>query len=118
MKKNKEIINHCPNFHKIINFDYFEGDFISEKLIEIYKDFIFEIDLNNKKEIDMIKQIDFVINKYIEDYYFRKEMQRSMQNIRVKNSGNLLKDIVEEVINCFDSYEYGYTRNIYFARWI
>ena len=32
----------------------------------------------------MIKQMDFVVNKYIEDYYFRKEMQRHMTNIRVK----------------------------------
>lgn len=118
MKKNKLIINHCPNFYKIINFDFFEDDYISEKLVQIYKDFIFGIDLNNKEDIEMVKQIDFVINKYIEDYYFRKEMQRSMIDIRVKKSSNIVRDIAQGIINCFDSYESGYTRNIYFARWI
>ena len=118
MKKNKKILNYCPNFYKIINFDFFEEDYISEKLINIYKDFIFDIDLNKTEDIEMIKQMDLVINKYIEDYYFRKEMQRSMINIRVQKSDNILRDIAKCIINCFDSYESGYTRNIYFARWI
>ena len=118
MKKNKTVLNHCPNFYKIIDFEFFEDDTISEKLVQIYKDFIFDIDLDNKEDIYVIEQIDFVINKYIEDYYFRKEMQRSMLDIKVKQSTNLTRDIVEGVINCFESYESGYTRNIYFARWI
>ncbi|MDD4706248.1 MAG: hypothetical protein PHS24_03450 [Bacilli bacterium] len=118
MKKNKIIINYCPNFYKIINFDFFEGDYISKKLIEIYKDFIFDIDLDNEDDIYMVKQMDLVVNKYIEDYYFRKEMQRNMLNIRVKKSSRLVRDIAQSIINCFDSYENGYTRNIYFARWI
>ncbi|MDD2238564.1 MAG: hypothetical protein PHH51_01595 [Bacilli bacterium] len=118
MKKNKLIINYCPNFYKIINFDFFEDDYISKKLVAIYKDFIFDIDLYNEDDIYMIKQMDLVVNKYIEDYYFRKEMQRSMLNIRVKKSSQLVRDIAQSIINCFDSYENGYTRNIYFARWI
>ena len=118
MKKNKTIINNCPNFYKISNFDFFEGDYISEKLIEFYKEFIFRIDINEEEDIKLIKQLDFVVNKYIEDYYFRKEMQRGMIDIRVKKSQDLLRDIVEAIINCFDNYENNYTRNIYFARWI
>ena len=118
MKKNKQILKHCPNFYKIINFEFHEEDFISQKLVQIYKDFIFEIDLDNKVDIKTIEQIDFVINKYIEDYYFRKEMQKSMASIRVKKSSNIIRSVVEGVINCFDSYEISYTRTIYFARWI
>ena len=119
MKNNKTILKHCPNFYKIINFEFFEEDFISQKLISIYKDFIFEIDINNKADVKMTEQLDFVINKYIEDYYFRKEMQIGMKNIRVrKNSENITKNIVESVIECFDTYELSYTRTIYFARWI
>ncbi|MDD2505198.1 MAG: hypothetical protein PHF21_02860 [Bacilli bacterium] len=118
MKKNKMILKHCPNFYNIINFDYFEDDYISEKLVQIYKDFIFNIDLNNQEDIEMIKQIDLVINKYMVDYYFRKEMQRSMLNIRVQKSDNIIRDIAKSIIECFESYESGYTRNIYFARWI
>lgn len=118
MQKNKVILSHCPNFYKIINFEFFEDDYISQKLIQIYKDFIFDIDVSNKKDLKIIEQLDFVINKYMEDYYFRKEMQNGMANIRVKKSDDMLRNIAVGVIECFDSYELSYTRTIYFARWI
>ena len=41
MKKNKIILKHCPNFYKIINFEFLEEDSISAKLIGIYENFIF-----------------------------------------------------------------------------
>ena len=118
MQKNKVILTHCPNFHKIINFDFFEGDYISQKLVQIYQDFIFEIKLEDEHDLKLIEQIDFVINKYIEDYYFRKEMQKSMTKLRIKKSANIARSIIQGVVDCFDSYEMSYTRTIYFARWI
>mgnify|MGYP003308419335 CR=1 FL=1 len=42
MKKNKIILKHCPNFYKIINFEFADDDRITSKLIEIYKDYIDE----------------------------------------------------------------------------
>lgn len=118
MKKNKIVLKHCPNFYKIINFEFLEDDNISAKLIDIYENFIFDIDVDSSSDVKLVEKLDFVINKYIEDYSFRKEMQRRLLNIRVKQSDNLLKMIVDGIITAYDSYETGYTRNIYFARWI
>lgn len=118
MKKNKMVLKHCPNFYKIINFEFLEDDNISAKLIDIYENFIFDIDIESTSDLKMVEKLDFVINKYIDDYSFRKEMQRSLLNIRVKQSDNIIKMIVDGIINAYDSYENGYTRNIYFARWI
>lgn len=119
MRKNKIILQHCPNFYKIINFEFSEDDSITLKLIEVYRNFIFNIDINNPEEIKLVEKIDFVINKYIEDYFFRKDMQSRLLNIRIKKSAsNILEQLVASIIDAFDSYESGYTRNIYFARWI
>ena len=119
MKKNKVILKHCPNFYKIINFELTDDDNISLKLIEIYKNYIFNIDINNEEELTMASKIDYVINKYIEDYFFRKDMKNRLLNIKVrKDSNNFIKTIVEGIIDAFENYETGYTRNIYFARWI
>ena len=38
MNKNKQILKYCPNFYKIINFDFFEDDHFTEKLIAIYEE--------------------------------------------------------------------------------
>ena len=37
----KKILDHCPNYDKIISFEYSEGDTLSFKLVEWYKELIF-----------------------------------------------------------------------------
>ena len=118
MKKNKIILKHCPNFYKIINFDYLEDDNITLKLIKIYKNYIFNIDINDSEDIERIEKLDYVLNKYLEDYYFRKEMNSKLLSFKVNKESNIMKTIVQGIIDAFESYEMGYTRNIYFARWI
>ena len=118
MKKNKMILNHCPNFYKISDFGFLEDDSISQRLIQVYKNFVFSVNAENREDLKMVAQLDFVINKYIEDYYFRKEMQKGMEEIKVKQTGDVIRSVVEGVLSCFDRYEVSYTRTIYFARWI
>ena len=119
MKKNKVILKHCPYFYKIINFELVDGDRITANLIEIYKSYIFNININDNEEIERVEKLDFVLNKYLEDYFFRKDMKNRLLDIRVKKgSSNIIKTIVDNIIIAFESYEMGYTRNIYFARWI
>lgn len=118
MNKNKVILKHCPNFYKIINFEFDENDKISEKLISVYKDFIFTINPDNLGYLKIIEKIDYILNKYIDDYYFRKEIKRDLLDLRVKSTDNLDHSIMQKIISIFDDYENSYTRNIYFARWI
>ena len=37
MKDNKLVLKYCPNFYKIMNMDFQEGDNISTKLVDIYE---------------------------------------------------------------------------------
>ena len=118
MNKNKQILKHCPNFYKIMNFEYYDDDKLSEKLIGVYHDYVFSISLSNKKDIVKLEQVDFIINKYIDDYFFRKELVAEMNKIRIRKGENILNAIIDWIIRVFDNFEIGYTRNIYFSRWI
>lgn len=118
MKKNKIILEYCPNYYKIKNYDFDENDFLTLKIINIYEDFIFDIDIKNENDITKIKELDKILGKYIEDYNFRKDVKQSLMNIRVRRESNIINVIVDHLINFFENYEDGYTRNIYFARWI
>ena len=118
MKKNKIILDHCNNFYKIKDFDYDNDDFITDKLISIYEDYIFNIDEKNSEEIKRVEILDLIIGKYIDDYNFRKEIKERIYSIRVYNNDKVLETIVNALIKLFENYEEGYTRNIYFARWI
>ena len=119
MNKNKIVLEHCPNFYKIINFEYFEDDLLSNRLISLYEDYIFTIDVESSKELKKIAELDTAIAKYIDDYIFRKEMKHELLQVRVnKNEENLLEVIIANIIKIFERYQEGSTIPIYIAKWI
>lgn len=119
MNKNKLVLNNCPNFYRIVDFDYFDDDVVSEKLIQIYENYIFNIDITNEEEIKLVKKIDYVLGKYMDDYLFRRKMQKEILNVRIKKTcPNILKAVVESIVSIFTRYEEETTRNIYISRWI
>ncbi len=119
MRSNKEVLKYCPNFYRIVNFDYASDDYITEKLISIYEEYVFKIDVSNLEDIKTVEKIDKVLSKYIEDYAFRKELRKEVVEIRIKKScTDILRAIVESVITIFTRYEEYTTRNIYISRWI
>lgn len=118
MNKNKQVLRHCPNYYKIIDFEYLDDDKLSEKLLSVYHDYVFKVDLTNKNEVKKLEQLDLILNKYIDDYFFRKELKCNMKNIRIRKDEDVLTAVVNWVIKMYDNYEIGYTRNVYFSRWI
>jgi len=117
MNKNKQVLKYCPNFYKIINFEYYDDDELSERLIDVYKDYAFKVDINDKNELAKLEQVDKILDKYISDYFFRKELRAEMKKIKVRKDEDILVAIINWIIKVFDNYEVGYTRNIYFSRW-
>ncbi len=119
MNKNKQVLEMCPNFYRIINFEYFEEDMVTEKLIKIYEDFIFKADIKKEEDAKMVKKIDYVLGKYIDDNLFRRKMQKEIFNVKVTRAyKNKLRTIVESIIAIFNHYEEDTTRSIYISRWI
>lgn len=119
MNNNKQIIALCPNFYKIIEFSPYEDDIVSAKLIKLYQQYIFKIDLTNNDDVESVRKLDYVIGKYIDDYLFRKEMQNKIMQIRVrKDAKDVLKEIINSIIKIFVNYEEYTTRKIYISRWI
>jgi len=115
---NKEILNYCPNYYNIVNFDFKENDLISEKLINIYKNFVFSINVENREEIEKVQELDRVLSNYIHDYLFRSTLQKEIVTVKVKRDTNILKSLVDSIINIFSNYEEYTTRKIYISKWI
>ena len=115
---NKQIIDNCPNFYKIINFDYFQDDLFTDKLIKVYRMFIFSVDPLNQEEIKKVRIIDKILAKYIDDYNFRKTMKHEVIQVKFKSKENMLQNLINSIIGIFEKYEEGSTRKIYIARWI
>jgi len=118
MSNNKEIIKFCPNYYTIVNFDFKENDVISEKLINIYKSFVFSIDLQNKEDIEKVQELDRVLNSYIQDYLFRSTLQKEIVTVKVRKDNNIIQSLVDSIIKIFSNYEEYTTRKIYISKWI
>jgi len=113
------ILSYCPNFDKIVNADFLEDDALSFRLVKIYRDFIFKIDLQNENDIEKVKELDQTMGKYVEDYFFRKTLQKEILTIKVRQTaGDIIRTIVDHIIGIFKRYELESTRKIYVSRWI
>ena len=118
MDSNKEVLKYCPNYYNIVNFDFEDGDMISIKLVNIYKSYIFSININNSEEVERAEEIDRVLANYIHDYLFRSTLQKEIVTVKVKKDNNIIKSIVDVIIKIFMSYEEYTTRKIYISKWI
>ena len=119
MENNKVILSHCPNFDRIVNTDFLEDDNLSLQLVKIYRDFIFKIDINNGEDIDKIKILDMTMGKYVDDYFFRKTLQKEIFRMKVKNkNGDPVRTIVDAIINIYKQTMEDQTRKIYISKWI
>ena len=119
MESNKLVLNYCRNFDYIMNTDFLEGDTLSARLVDIYKDFIFKIDISNEEDLKKAVEIDAVMGKYVVDYAFRKKLQEEMRQIKVKRgTTDMIRAIVDGLIEIFRKYEIDATRKIYISKWI
>lgn len=119
MKNNKLVLNYCKNFERITNTDFLEGDTLSVQLVKIYKDYIFKIDIENEEEVDNAIEIDKIMGRYIDDYLFRKTLKQELLRVKVKKTcGDMIKTIVESIIEIFRKVEFESTRKIYISKWI
>ena len=113
MENNKLILNYCKNFDYIMNTDFLEGDTVSSRLVSIYKN------IHNEDDINKAILIDTVMGKYVEDYTFRKKLQEEMHQIKVKKgASDIIRTIVDGLIDIFRRYEVDATRKIYISKWI
>lgn len=117
--KNKEVVNICKNYYKVVNAPIYEGDKITSNMIRMYVDYIFGMEIITKREKEKLITVDKIMYKFITDSRFKKEMVNVLSNIKVSNKvNNVVEFVMNKLIIFFEDYKDIYTRNIYIPRWI
>jgi hypothetical protein len=116
---NKVILKYCPDYYRIINEEFNEFDMMSDKIIQIYQNFIFSIDVTNKQEVKLITELNKSVVRYFDDMEFKTILTKVLLSLKVpKSSTDVIRIIINTIIKEFNKYMEGYTRNIYIPRWI
>lgn len=102
-----------------MNFEPMSGDLITNKLIRIYGEYIFKIDINDEEAVKSVIELDRVLDNYLNDYGFRRELQQKIVKIKLKRDvKNPLREFISHIIKIFYDYEEYTTKVICISRWI
>ncbi len=116
---NKVVLKYCPDYYRIINEEFNELDYMSDKIIEIFQQYIFSIDIRNKSEIKKISSLNKAIVRYFDDREFKTILTNFLLALKVpKGTKDVVSIIVDNILQQHLKYMEGFTRNIYIPRWI
>ncbi len=79
--KINQLLNICPNYEKINNYEFLEGDVFSETMINFYLKLIENINMNDNDETAFISSLDSSLAKYVDDYKFRKFLKTKLNEV-------------------------------------
>lgn len=117
--ENKIVLKYCKDYYRIINEEFNELDFMSEKVIHIYQSFIFSIDLTNKNDIKLITALNNAVVRFFDDREFKTILTNFLVALKVsKSEQDVLRYIVNNIVREHKKYMEGYTRNLYIPKWV
>ncbi len=117
--KNKEVVSICKNYYTIVNSEVYKNDKITQNMIKLYKDYIFNIENITVREREKMVSIDNIMYKFITDIKFKKDICDKLSKLRVPSRiNNLVEYTINKILEYFEDYKDTMTRNIYIPRWI
>lgn len=117
--ENKIIVKYCKDYYRIINEEFSELDYMSDKVIQIYQTFIFSINVKNKADIKKITDLNNAVARFFDDKEFKTYLTNFLIGLKVsKRETNVMRYIAEAIIKQYEKYLEGFTRNLYISRWI
>ena len=115
----KKILENCPNYDKIVNYEYPYGDILSKKLIDWYRELIFSANGNNENQLMLIRALDRSLYLYIKDNRYKRGLRKivNIDELTFENKG-IIKKKKKKLIDFTSSYEKKEVREVKVAKWL
>lgn len=115
----KDVLKYCVNFYDIVNYEVADDDSMTENIIILYREFIFRIKVLNEPDIKYLVNLDEAMKRYIDDYYFRIDLQDCMKAIKLSHDTNdVIRIFLNKVVEFYNNYHNCSNRSKYNSRWI
>ena len=116
---NKIILKYCPDYFRIINEEFNDLDYMMDKVIGVYQTYIFSVNVNNKADLKSVNSLNNAVARYIDDREFKKILNNFLVSLKVaKSETNVIGFIAKKIIQEYEKYMEGWTRNLYIPRWV
>ena len=113
------ILEICPHYDEIINFEFDYSDEITIDLIDWYRDLIFSCDGNDENETQIIKMIDNSMYMYISDHKYRKGLTKIISTRDIDlNSEKSIKKLIKKMLDYTSKYETVEILNVTSSKWL
>ena len=115
----KTVLDNCPNYDYIINYDYEYGDTLSSKLIDWYRELIFSAASFDDKQLQIIRAIDKSLYLYVKDNRYKRGLSNivDIEEISFENK-NLIKELIKKIIIFTNNYEKRLVLDISSSKWL
>lgn len=115
----KMVLENCPNYDKIINYEYPYGDVLSKKLIDWYKDLIFSANGNNENQLLLIRALDRSLYLYVRDNKYKRGLRKIITSDELSfDNKDLIKDVIKRLIEFTNIYEKREIREVSVSKWL
>ena len=102
----RKVLQNCPHFEKIVNYEYPYGDTLSKKLIDWYRELIFSANDKNEKQLLLINALDRSLYLYIRDNKYKRGLRKIITDSELTiNDKNLIKEVIKKLIEFTSNYE-------------
>lgn len=115
----KKILDNCPHYDMIVNYEYPYGDVLSKKLIDWYRELIFSANGNNESQLMLIKALDKSLYLYVKDNKYKRGLRKivSISELTFEDK-NTIKDVIKKLIEFTTNYEKKEIREVSIAKWL
>lgn len=115
----RKILSTCPYYDNIVNYEYEEGDCLSQILIDWYRDLIFSADPNDERQLKVINAIDKSLYLYVKDKRYKKGLSKLLDADAVSlDNQNSIKNVIKTIILFTNSFQKEEVLDISSSRWI
>ena len=115
----KKILENCPHYDMIINYEYPYGDILSQKLIEWYKELIFSANGSDTNQLLLINALDKSLYLYVKDNRYKRGIKKIItpEELNLENR-DLIKDSIRKLIEYTAKYEKKEIREVQVSKWL
>ena len=115
----KKILENCPHYDMIVNYEYPYGDVLSKKLIDWYRELIFSANGNDENQLLLIKALDKSLYLYVKDNKYKRGIRKIIDVSELGfNDKSVIKETIKKLIEFTNNYEKKEIRELSISRWL